>query len=66
MANSYMKADDGDGHTDEKTVEIKAAVPTPTPPVTPTPTPTPTPVPGFEPVVAIAGLLAIAYLVVFV
>ena len=30
-------ADDGDGHTDEKTVEILTAVPTSTP--TPTPTP---------------------------
>ena len=38
-------ADDGDGHTDEKTVEILTAVPT----STPTPTPTP---PGFEAVFA--------------
>ncbi|MCW3133689.1 MAG: PGF-CTERM sorting domain-containing protein [Methanophagales archaeon] len=79
-----VKADDGDGHTDEATIEITAAVPTPTPvvsptptpvvsptppPVTPTPSPTPTPAtptpkpPGFEAVFAIAGLLAIAYLV---
>jgi len=49
-------ADDGDGHTDEKTVEILTAVPT----STPTPTPTP---PFLEAVFAIAGLLAIAYLV---
>ena len=35
---------------------------TATPTATPTPTPTPTP-PGFEAVFAIAGLLAIAYLV---
>jgi hypothetical protein len=26
-----VKADDGDGHTDEATVEIVTAVPTPTP-----------------------------------
>jgi PGF-CTERM protein len=80
-----VKADDGDGHTDEATVGIVTAVPTPTPTVTPTPTatptptvaptpvatptptpvatPTPTPTPGFEAVVAITGLLAIAYLV---
>jgi len=37
------------------------AVATPTP--EPTPTPTPTPTPGFEAVFAIAGLLAVAYLV---
>ena len=36
--------------------------PTPTPTATPTATPTPTP-PGFEAIFAIAGLLAIAYLV---
>ncbi len=37
---------------------------TATPPLQPTPTPTPTPtVPGFEAVFAIAGLLAVAYLV---
>ena len=35
-----VKADDGDGHTDETTVEISTAAPTPTP--TPTPTATPT------------------------
>jgi PGF-CTERM protein len=78
-----VKADDGDGHTDEATVSIVTAVPTPvvvsptptpvvsaTPPpvATPTPTPeeTPTPTPeppGFEAVFAIAGLLAVAYLV---
>jgi PGF-CTERM protein len=83
-----VKADDGDGHTDETTVNIGAAKPaTPTPTATPTatatatptvpptatpatPTPaTPTPAtptpkqPGFEAVFAIAGLLAIAYLV---
>ncbi|MCW3132898.1 MAG: PGF-CTERM sorting domain-containing protein [Methanophagales archaeon] len=53
-----IKADDGDGHTDEATVEIVTAIPTPTP-VTPTPTatPSPTPPPGFEAVFAIAGLL---------
>ena len=39
--------------------------PTPTiPPVVTTPTPTPTPTPGFEAVFAIAGLFAVAYLVV--
>jgi PGF-CTERM protein len=78
-----VKADDGDGHTDDTTVEIVTAVPTATPTVTPTPTatptptvaptpaptptptatPTPTPTPGFEAVFAIAGLLAVAYLV---
>jgi PGF-CTERM protein len=77
-----VEADDGDGHTDEATVSIVTAVPTPvvsptptpvvsaTPPpvATPTPTPeeTPTPTPeppGFEAVFAIAGLLAVAYLV---
>lgn len=37
--------------------------PTPTPVVTPTPTPTPTPeTAGFEVVIAIAGLLAVAYI----
>jgi PGF-CTERM protein len=54
----FVKADDSDGHTDEATVEIVTVVPTPTA--------TPTPTPGFEPVFAITGLLAIAYLVVFV
>ena len=44
------------------------ATPTMPPPVTPTPSPTPTPTPtpeppGFEAVFAIAGLLAVAYLV---
>ncbi len=84
-----VMADDGDGHTDEATVNIGVAAPTPTPTpvvsptptpteVTPTPTmpvatptptppvetPTPTPKPpGFEAVFAIAGLLAVAYLV---
>jgi len=80
-----VKADDGDGHIDEVTVDIVTAVPvtptpteevTATPEVTPTipaletptptveePTPTPTPTPGFEAVFAIAGLLAVAYLV---
>jgi len=87
-----VKADDGDGHTDEVTVDIVAAgatpVPTPLPtgvtptpaptaapetptpaPATPTPapatpTPTPKPTPGFgASVFTIAGLLAIAYLV---
>jgi len=79
-----VKADDGDGHIDEATVEILTAVPTevptatatatatatptgvpteaPTATATATATPTPTP-PGFEAVFAIAGLLAIAYLV---
>jgi len=40
------------------------ATPTIPPPITPTPSPTPTPEPpGFEAVFAIAGLLAVAYLV---
>jgi PGF-CTERM protein len=83
-----VKVDDGDGHTDETTVNIGAAKPSPTATATPTATPatptptvpptatpatptpaTPTPAtptpktPGFEAVFAIAGLLAIAYLV---
>jgi PGF-CTERM protein len=80
-----VKADDGDGNTDDATVNIGAAapptatptavptatpaptaVPTAAPTATPAPTaaPTPTPTtPGFEAVFAIAGLLAIAYLV---
>jgi len=80
-----VKADDGDGHTDDATVNIGAAptptatpAPTATPTATPVPTvpptvaptatptaaPTPTPEePGFEAVFAIAGLLAVAYLV---
>ena len=87
-----VKADDGDGHTDELTVDIVAAgatpastplptgvTPTPAPtaapatatpapatatPVPETPTPTPKPTPGFgASVFTIAGLLAIAYLV---
>jgi PGF-CTERM protein len=78
-----VKADDGDGHTDEvevfitgkemlkaeaavekvvadveKVVEEILATPKPTP----TPEPTPKP-PGFEAIFAIAGLLAVAYLV---
>ena len=79
-----VKADDGDGHTDDVTVEILTEVPVATPTATPAPTakptaapvptvaptatpeptaePTPEP-PGFEAVFAIAGLLAIAYLV---
>jgi len=79
-----VAADDGDGHSDSKTVEVLTAIPTATaeptaaPTATPTattvptaeptaepteePTPTPTP-PGFEAVFAIAGMLAIAYLV---
>jgi len=87
-----VKADDGDGHTDELTVDIVApgATPVPTPlptgvtptpaptaapatatpapatatPAPETPTPTPKPTPGFgASVFTIAGLLAIAYLV---
>ncbi len=83
-----VKADDGDGHTDEVTASISGTAPSPTatvsptatpaptatPTVPPTATPTPTPAtptpatptpeePGFEAVFAIAGLLAIAYLV---
>jgi PGF-CTERM protein len=83
-----VKADDGDGHTDEVTASISGTAPSPTAtvsptatPATPTPTmpPTPTPAtptpatptpatptpeePGFEAVFAIAGLLALAYLV---
>jgi len=82
-----VKADDGDGHTDELTASISGTAPSPTATVSPTATPTatatptvpptatptatatPTPAtptpkqPGFEAVFAIAGLLAIAYLV---
>jgi len=61
---------DVDGTVETTTVNILEAAPTPTPTVTPTPTPTPTvtptvtpPTPGFEAVFAIAGLLAVAYLV---
>ena len=82
-----VKADDGDGHTDEvevfitgkemlkaeaavekvvaeveKVVEEILATPEPTPTPAPTPEPTPKP-PGFEAIFAIAGLLAVAYLV---
>ena len=52
--------------TPTPTVEV-TPTPTEVPPVvatlTPTPEPTPTPTPGFEAVFAIAGMLAIAYLV---
>ena len=80
-----IEADDGDGNTDTKDVEIVTAVPTvaptapeptvepteaptavptaPEPTVEPTEEPTPTEPPGFEAIFAIAGLLAIAYLV---
>ncbi|RLE41590.1 hypothetical protein DRJ16_06030, partial [Candidatus Woesearchaeota archaeon] len=51
-----LEADDGDGHTDTVTVEIKAAVPSPTPSpsptVSPTPSPTPTPTPTPSPTVS--------------
>ena len=58
-----VKADDGDKHIDKTNVTIKPApTPTPTPTAKPTPTPSPEP-PGFEAIFAIAGLLAIAYLV---
>jgi PGF-CTERM protein len=81
-----VKADDGDGHTDEvevfitgaeaKAIEEKVeevaevvgvvieeitATPTPKPTPAPAPEPTPTP-PGFEAVFAIAGILAVTYL----
>jgi len=61
----YMiKADDGDGNTDTVTVEIVTAAPTAEPTVAPTEVPTATPEPpGFEAAFAIAGMLAIAYLV---
>ncbi|MEA2032116.1 MAG: PGF-CTERM sorting domain-containing protein [Euryarchaeota archaeon] len=54
------RADDGNGYT--VTVEIQTEVPEVTPTATPTAKPTAEP-PGFEAVFAIAGLLAIAYLV---
>jgi len=44
-----VMADDGDGHVDEKTVEILAAVPSPTPSPSPTVSPTPTPTPSPTP-----------------
>ncbi|MEA2074667.1 MAG: PGF-CTERM sorting domain-containing protein [Euryarchaeota archaeon] len=47
-----IKADDGDGYTDTITVTIGA-----------TAAPTPTEEPGFGALFAIAGLLAVAYLV---
>jgi len=46
--------------TPTATLTMPPVSPTPTPTATPTPTPTP---PGFEAVFAIAGLLAVAYLV---
>jgi hypothetical protein len=53
MEGTYaVKADDGDGHTDETTVRIGAGAP---------PTPTPKQ-PGFEAVFAISGALAAALL----
>jgi PGF-CTERM protein len=75
-----VKVDDGDGHTDDATVDISekakptppptptatakpTATPVPTAEPTATPEPTPTKTPGFEAVFAIAGMLAIAYLV---
>ena len=64
-----VKADDGDGHIDEATVEILTAAPTPTPTATPTatrtPTSTPSPagkIPGFEAIIAISTLIAVAYI----
>jgi PGF-CTERM protein len=75
-----VKADDGDGHTDDAKVDISekakptpppaptatakpTAAPAPTVAPTATPEPTPTKTPGFGAVFAIAGMLAIAYLV---
>ena len=52
-----VKAEDKCGYVGEAAVSINPA-PTPKPTATPTPTP-----PGFEAVFAIAGLLAVAYLV---
>ncbi|KAF5432698.1 hypothetical protein C5S35_16960 [Candidatus Methanophagaceae archaeon] len=101
IGSYIVKADDGDGHTDEKLVDIggkqveeeiekieegiediKEGIeegiseeiekqidekvttePTAEPTAEPTPEPTPEATPGFEGVFAIAGLLAIAYLV---
>lgn len=79
-----IKADDGDGHTDEITVIIGEAAPTAAPTTEPTAAPTAAPTaeptaaptieptaapttpepPGFEAIFAIAGLLAVAYLVI--
>lgn len=48
---------------DNVSATLTVLLPTLTPVVTPTPTPTPTPEPaGFEAVIAIAGLLAVAYI----
>ncbi len=60
-SGTYTVKAEGDGYLDEAVVSIKPR-PTPTPTPKPTPTPTPTP-PGFEAIFAIAGLLAVAYLV---
>ncbi len=58
-----VKADDGDKHIDKTNVTIKPTpTPTPTPTAKPIPIPAPAP-PGFEAIFAIAGLLAVAYLV---
>jgi len=63
MGKYTVVAADGEGNTDEATVNL-IPVPTPSPMVTVTPTEsTPTPAtPSFETIFAIAGLLAVAYL----
>lgn len=63
MGKYAVVADEGEGNTDEATVNLIPA-PTPSPRVTVTPTEsTPTPAtPSFETIFAIAGLLALAYL----
>ena len=52
-----LEADDGEGHTDTVTVEIKAAVPSPTPSPTPTVSPTPTPTPSPTPTPTISPVV---------
>jgi len=58
MEKYTVVADDGEGNTDEATVNL-IPVPTPSPMVTVTPTPA---TPSFETIFTIAGLLAVAYL----
>jgi len=65
----FSIADDGSIMLEERIPLELEATPTPTPTATSTPVPTPTPTPtpeepGFEAIVAIAGTLGVAYLIV--